>query len=277
MVGIFDGMDNLVDKCLGVSAFGESQTPSHRLFVTLLALTARPFNFNGNLTDELFARATSNWEGTPAMLRGRSSLQNWRATKLASPLSQLHSPTTFLNQAIAAATGDQLANRVPVDSGLLGSTGRRKVALAEHRGTTGSLIELATTANTPLAMAIQGLQNCIVYLFFRSRITQVGHPDWGSHGLPKLLKAEHISLAVLAPRSFYVRFERTLDWLAEFETTLNRDLLQADIFRETRVPVAFQFETFPDDFDWAASMGESSTGRADVLAAFTNRYRLFAA
>lgn len=276
MVGIFAGMDDQVDGYLGTSPLGESPSPRYRSLATLLSLAAKPLTLDGNLADRLYAQAISNWERLDAPHRGRSSLQNWRATKVTTPFTPYRSPTSLLNSAITFATGGQLANCIPVDSDLLGSTGRRKVALAEHRESMCSLIELATTANTPLAMAIHGLQHAIAYLFFRSRLTEVGHIDWFTQGPPDLLKADRLSFAVLAPRDFYNRFRRSLDWLAAFEASLNRDLMQSKVCRETQLPVAFHFESFPDDFDWVTSMGESSTGQADVLAAFTSRYRLFA-
>lgn len=278
MLGIFEGMDGLVDECLGITVLEGAGAPGYRSFASLLALVSSNRDLPQlNLADQLLTQAAKNWLTTSAAHRGRSSSRNWQAAKRLAPALPYVSPTMQLNQAIASATDVHVANRVPVDSGLLGSVGQRKVALAEQFDSGCALIELATTANTPLAMAIQALQNGMANLFIRTSLVETCHPDWITSGLPELLKAASLTLAVLAPRDFYERFQRALPFLAEFEATLNRSLTQSDVCHVTQIPVCFQFEVFPDDFAWGTQMVESSANLPEVASAFATRRRLFAA
>ena len=277
MNGLFRGMNALVDDYFRFSLTYHGEVPRFQLAISLLAPIQGPTEASGNLVDLLFEQAVINWDNFDHATRGRSSAQNWRTAKRPPPNFPIHTPTTLLNQAITTGSDEQWSNRIPVDAGMLGSCGQRKIALAERREAVCSVIELATTDNTPLAMAIRCLQHCVAYLFFRSRMAEVGAPEWTSQSPPELLTAERLTAAVLAPRSYYARFERSLEWLQDLEKRLNRDLMRADVCRETQLPVAFQFEIFPDDFEWTVSMAETPNGQLDAVTAFADRKRLFVA
>jgi hypothetical protein len=275
MVGIFQGMDALTDKLLGLSSRPDV---SHAVYQSLATLIAGEAQIpQENLVDRLLNHACDMWDKTPEMLRGRSSPLNWQSGK-AGPLTPgAHSATSLLNRAIANSTDGRWSNLVPVDAGLWGRPAGRKLALLERAGDDANLIELSVCENTPLSLAVRGLQHVVVYLFYRTRFSEVGYPGWNSQ-VPNLLDADRLSLAVLAPTGFYDRyvpFAACLNWLNHLEHKFNRDLRNSSACQAAGVTAAFRFECFPTDFEWSDEYAHSPESSGVISSAFARRRRYF--
>lgn len=276
MVGIFKGMDALTDKLLGLPSRPDFSHAVYQSLATLIAGAAQiP---QDNLVDRLLNHVCDMWDQTPESLRGRSSSLNWQSGKVRHTTPEPHSATYLLNRVIAISTDDRWSNLVPVDAGLWGRSVGRKLALIERSGDDANLIELSVGENTPLSVAMRGLQHIVVYLFYRTRFTQVSHPEWGSQ-VPQLLRANRLSLAVLAPTSFYARYVphgESLSWLSQLECKLNLDLRNSYACRAAKITSEFRFESFPREFEWPDNYANSPESYEAISSAFALRRRYFA-
>ncbi|GAA4465330.1 hypothetical protein GCM10023156_52940 [Novipirellula rosea] len=227
---------------------------------------------NGHdLVSELFGQMMRNWgiAGCPAT----TSKENWRFTKHVIFDDKNRSPEVLLERTIAKVTGDQWANQIPVDSGLLDKSGKT-LDLACHNGDFVDLIELKVAANTPLSAAIQVLNYGLANVFF-----QINHHRVLPSGSEnQLLNAKQLRLHVLAPTEFYQRFEKVSAWLREFEASIRRGVvLYSAQFLNSEYPRVSQFcfQAFPAGFHWDPSRHNDGYHQQAVKDALEQRFCYF--
>ncbi|WP_153559423.1 hypothetical protein [Roseimaritima sediminicola] len=222
------------------------------------------------LVSDLFGQMMRNWgaAGCPST----NSPENWRFKQHLKFDDDNRSAEVLLERTIAWMAGDELANQIPVDSGLLGRSSRT-LDLATQKGEAFELIELKVdkvNSDTPLSAAIQVLNYGLANLFFQ--LNQHRVLPSGSDNL--LLSAKLLRLRVLALVEYYEREPETIDWLSDFEGCLSQGLTGfSDQFLNPEYPrfEGFCFQAFPGDFRWDESRHADESYRETVKQAFENR------
>lgn len=168
--------------------------------------------------------------------------QNWKFRRVSKISDKNKRPEERLERSLIAACKElgreDWWNQIPVMSGVMGR--RSTVDLVHQKARAAfDFIELKATDNeTPLSAAIQVTKYGLVFLLSRrdKDRERLGYTD------RPLLDADHVTLCVLAPASFYSGY--SLSW---FERAIN------DGFRKLGskhgVKLAFKFLKFPPRFD----------------------------
>ena len=180
-----------------------------------------------------------------------------------------------LERIITQTTDGNWWNQIPVDHKLLGVQGHRIIDLVHRDGEFGrdfEVIELKIgDVDTPLSAAVQVLKYGVVYAFYRNRYKEI----FTEPPQAELLNANRLTLVVLAPWDFYLKFT-ACDWLARFEKTLQEALLHISTTSGLNLPeMGFKFQSFPKTFTWSADMANNEQARKEVLWAVHNRVPAF--
>jgi len=184
----------------------------------------------------VFSQISANWRACRDHGVSRSSAQNWRWRQPQLGISGHNaSPEVVLERALVAAAERagraDWSNQVPVASGVAGSFAerRRAIDLVQQKGPGWfQFIELKVASDTPLFAAIEIISYVCIWLVSR-----------GSRPVGELLGASRINAVVLAPESYYARFQ-----LTPLQQTLDAEM--AALGAEHGVTLGFAFEAFPD-------------------------------
>jgi hypothetical protein len=206
---------------------------SHRS--ALLAFSARG-DIPPGVVRAAYAQIEANWNAcvTPATLA--ASRQNWRWREPQLFISGHNtSPEVVLERAIVNACERQgradWSNQVPVASGVAGASAerRRAIDLVHEKGPGHfEFIELKVGSDTPLSAALEIIGYLCVWLLTRK--AGVAGP---------LLSATKVEAIVLAPESYYARFN-----LKRIQARLDQEL--AALGEAHGVELSFAFEAFSD-------------------------------
>lgn len=277
MPTIFDGMNETVDRCLLLNDSWPGTSPRFGHLATLLRLRQSPPRFsNENLIDQLYQCSQTAWQSAPIDQRECRSAENWRSTKRLECRDDNPSQEAVLERLLVRLADDDWWNQVPVDSGLLNSQGRRKVDLVNRRQDRFTLMELKVNSNTPLSAAIQVLQNGVAYLFFRQCVLpELSIRDDAK--TPAIMHASGLDLVVLAPASYYDRFDDSRRWLESFEREMETQLSTSTIRQSVGIPMTFRFESFPQDFTWSIDLASDASQHQLISQALDRRERAFPA
>jgi len=223
------------------------------------------------LVSDLFGQMMRNWgaAGCPAT----TSHQNWRFNKHVDFQNTPRPPELPLERTISSLTGNNWANQIPVDSGLI-CDGAKTLDLATISGNVAELIELKVDSNTLLSASIQILLYGLANVFFqinKQRVLPTGSAS-------ELLEVKELRLRVLAPVTYYERFAKVELWLKSFESCLDEGvkifserLMNPDYSRITQ----FSFQVFPAWFTWDQSLHADENHRHEVLEAVNARAEYF--
>ena len=129
------------------------------------------------------------------------------------------------------------SNQVPVMSGLVSSGDRHRAIDLVYKRAEGAfdLIELKFESNNAIYAAVEIVQYGLIWLLSR---------NIKNYADKKLIKADDIHLAVLAPAKFYC--DLNWSWFAK-----GIDTALAAIGQNMSVKIGFSFEEFPDEFTWS--------------------------
>ncbi|QGQ21991.1 hypothetical protein F1728_04470 [Gimesia benthica] len=220
------------------------------------------------LIKALYARMVENWElgGSPQ----NTSDENWRFTQcLVLGKNNYTHEVTLERTMITVLNNENWVNQIPVDSGLLENS-NRSVDLAYREGNTIQLIELKVDSNTPLSAAIQILKYGLTNAFFRTHSEELETQNLQT----PLLSADEIQLRVLAPAAYYNRFDEQTEWLRNFGNRINDGLAEfsaKQLMDSGMNLTTFQFEVFPDNFQWDPTRQADDEHRNEVLTAVNGR------
>ena len=270
-MSLFDGCPEIVDRHLGITDDWIGQKPRYQSDTSLLRMTEENLPKGDELVSDLFGQMMRNWGA--AGCSATKSKENWRFTKHVAFASNNRSPEVLLERTIARVTGDQWANQIPVDSGLLGNSSKT-LDLAYSQGDVVDLVELKVASNTPLSAAIQVLNYGLANVFLQINRDRV-LPS-GSENL--LLNAKQLRLHVLAPVKSYQKFNKVSGWLQQFEACLQRGVIEfTNRFCNPEYPriSRFCFQSFPEDFQWDLSRHSDEFHQQEVKAAIDGRSRYF--
>lgn len=290
MATIFDGMDQVVDAYLNLddSWKGEAPRYKHKRTLQKLTETSPPFLSTDNLIDRLFKCSQVAWESFPKEQRRSRSTENWRFAIQSLEGKNTTDPEVVLERLLAVVLDKNWSNQIPVDSGLLGKISQKTSKLV-HRGKAidlihrqadqFSIIELKFESNTPLYAAIQVIKYGVAYLFYRQFVLPGYLKERGNDLCPPIMKANSIDLVVLAPFKFYEPFIPTSSsssWLEQFKRQINAEFGASNVRKAVGIPMTFQFEAFPREFNWSLEMASDQSQHELVKQALKGRSRVFA-
>ena len=279
-MSIFDGLDAIINSSLGIDeswVWQDSQLGfGHKRTLQELCRD-RGGDVDGRmLVHSLLDQVNRNWnEASDALKSVPPNPHNWRRRQHPKVDPDSTSDEVTLERVITQTTDGNWWNQVPVDHTLLGVTKAKVIDLIHRDGEGGrefEVIELKTgAADTPLSAAIQVLKYGIVYTFYRNRYEELFMEESTS----ELLNATRLKLIVLAPWDFYREFA-TCDWLVRFESSLHDALLHISTTSGLNLPeMSFQFQSFPNDFEWSAEMASREQARKEALWAVHHRTPVF--
>jgi len=227
-LSLLDGVEAAVCAVLGISS------TRHRS--ALLTLGGRP-TFSAAMVGAVYGAIAANWARYRTECAPTRSTANWRWRVPQLAIAEHNaSPEVRLERALMNACERQgrndWSNQVPVASGVGGPSRqrRRAIDLVHQRGPGHfQLIELKIASDTPLYAAIEIIGYTVIWLLSR---------DEGSDN--PLLSAQRIDARVLAPASYYARYD-----LGALARLLDDEL--AALGARHHVTLSFGFEQFPDD------------------------------
>lgn len=271
-MSIFEGLNEICDQCLGLDDKYRGLKPKFRHRQTLIDLCSdNRISVDGvRFVKNLYNQVVETWENAGDNKKQLPSEENWRFTKHIEVGDNNTNPEILLERTIARVVDDNWANQVPVDSGLLGARASG-MDLVHRDGNSFSFIELKFDSNTPLYAACQVLKYGIVYLFSRSYAKQL---ELNIEEIP-MLRASELHLKVLAPSEFYSLNGHDLEWLSNFEQSLNDGLSQVSQEKNDWPLMTFQFESFPKSFQWSPEKATDVEMQKEVLWAIHNRVSPF--
>lgn len=244
---ILSGVDDIIDRYLGVTHIGKSPHYKHR--ESCIELSKSPLLDLAmlKLIDEVYNRIKSNWENAarpPGSKPNPGSKQNWRFAKQKRVGGGNKKEVAFERAIVNIPTevwpdAECWANQVPVASGLVGSVvdKRRAIDLVYRRGSDSyEFVELKVdeSGGTPLLAAMEILQYGLLYVFSRENTELLSQLNEKS----ELLQAQNIHLMVMAPAAYYSGYD--LGWL---EKAINCGLIGFRSERKYSFQIDFEFES----------------------------------
>lgn len=229
---IRNGLEGLVDEWLQVEPKGKPPHYRHRAAANELTRRTIPIAGTRAFLDAAYTQIHQNWLDAIKAGYTKPSKENWRWKRHLNMSPKNNSPETKLERAIIDACGDNWSNQIPVASGLVGQNADRRVAIdLAHREdpTTFSLIELKVASDNPLFATIEILMYGLVFVWSKNNREKLGY-DLRTQ---PVLAADNVTLGVLAPASYYDRFD-----LTELATALNNALGEFGVQND----IALRFE-----------------------------------
>jgi hypothetical protein len=256
--GILAGVDEFVDKTLGVAQIGQT-SPHYRHVRAYRAVVSGPRIDGSRLIAGMYRAIAANWPGTTC--RG---VQNWRWEKQTF-ISDANESLEKRFEKTVAAQCPEWVNMIPVASGVLPDVdeGGRRIDLARcyAKGDYEFLeLKLGQYCDTPLHAAIELLGYGLIYLFSREHLERLGYDPRNP-----LLSATNIRLRVVAPTTSY-----SPGSLSAFQEEVNRGI--SDLVSATfpgRLDMNFSFEQLPADFNWHPGAGLAGQLLARRTAVYT--------
>ena len=257
MSKVFAGVDDLIDRALGVVAVGKS-APHYQHKTAALSLHSKPATLDTpKLFQQILSRIQTNLEVPHARWRTKGgSMENWRWEKKLhlSPHSKVDEKT--VEKLISATCGEMWVNQVPTASGLIDEKCDQQcnIDLVHKTGEhCYEFIELKLDGSTPLFAAFEIVKYTLLFLISREQ----RHVFKYIVELNPLLWASSVHLVVLAPPEFYAPF--SLKWLEnELDTALKS-------LPDSEIALGFAFEQMPWPHD------------SDCQGALKNRSRVYSA
>lgn len=246
--GILSGVDEIIDKILGVTSIGK--VPPHYRNKEACDQLHRspPQNFDARLLlTNIYDKIESNWR--ERLRKEPPSKENWRfEPKLKidpgnkSLEVQLERAIVNISQSIWP-DAKNWANQVPTASGLWDHNcdKRRAIDLVHVRpGRNGyetlEFIELKVTSDHPVYAAMEVLLYGMLYMLSRRHLKELEY----NVAKQPLLQAKEIHLVVLAPAKYYEGYQ--FDWLEKEITTGLKEFGELEGYT-----MDFQFQAFPWD------------------------------
>ena len=242
---ILKGVGPIIDEALGLRNCGIGKEPhyKHKTSCRELSVMAPPTFDATALIKNIYDLVKFNWkEGS----NHRPSMQNWRFELRTNIDESNGDPEIKLERAIVSIKAQphiNWANQTPTSSGFVGPrTDKHRNIDLIHRREDGAyeFIELKVDSDTPLYAAMEILQYAILYVFYRESEQEM---NGGSAKQKPLLEATVIHLRVLAPFSYYERYN--LDWLEE---NICGGLKAFLAERTPKLQMDFRFDAFPPGF-----------------------------
>ncbi|NWF82859.1 MAG: hypothetical protein HXY18_03410 [Bryobacteraceae bacterium] len=251
---LLSGVDDLIDRSLGVEAIGQS-APHHKHLTSYRHVAGSRLMDGIGMIGAAYTLIEQNWPGT----RCRSS-ENWRWVKKLHISGQNESPEKRFEKAVAANCQEWF-NMIPVASGVIPGLqeGGRRIDLArECEPGWFEFVELKFGPNcdTPLRAAIEILQYGLIYVFSRVHASGLGY-DAGN----RLLSARRISLKAVLPAEAY-----SSGSLERLEGSLNAGLRALTARLGVQCQLDFVFESLP-----------AHASESDPCAAMRNRSAVYSA
>jgi hypothetical protein len=246
-LSILDGVDYLIDSGLHLTGDLElardpiGRAPHHQHITSCQRRSTGPLDgFDAlALVTAIYEKVVANWE---ASSYHKGSDENWRLKPNRDIAENNDSEEVFLERAIVRIMNEIQPkpecwyNQVPVASGLVHPTTDhgRNIDLVHRLGDKAfEFIELKVRNATPLYAAMEILKYGLVYVFCR-------HCALVSQSIFKhreLLEAERIHLRVLAPATYYEKYD--LSWL---EASLDKGLAEFSVQHRLPFGLDFAFE-----------------------------------
>jgi len=237
MAKIFDGVDDLIDRSLGITQVGTA-SPHYRCKQAALGVLNRPVGFNAA---ELLAKISFqletnlNSENARWLVKGPSK-ENWRWTKNLNWSLRAKVDEKTIEKLISQECGPDWVNQVPTASGLLNHAGEKSCSIDlvwRIREAEYEFIELKYRDSTPLFAAFEVVKYGMLYLLSRKHVSLLGY----TIAFNPLLWAKVVHLVVLAPPEFYLQYK--LKWLED-------DLLSAlECLGYDDLTIKFRFDEMP--------------------------------
>lgn len=245
---ILTGVNEIIDKLLFTNDQFKDFRYKHKRSCNKLSKNP-PNDFDGSaLINSLHECIENNLKMRP---NRKVSVENWKLRPItdnqAFKTSEHNtSDEITLERAIVEKWPTKWTYQMPVASGIFSSTSdkRRAVDLV-HSNENGNFefVELKITSDTPLYAAMEILGYGLVYLV--SRRDSANNLEYNDETLP-VLKAEKITLCVLAPEKYYEKCN--LRWL---EIAINDGL--KNIVKDD-FDLSFRFEKFGTEIKWNHKM-----------------------
>ena len=207
-MSILSGIGDLVDAWLQVEPKGKPPYYRHRAAANALTRRDSPINGTRDFLAASYAQIHNNWLAASEAGLSRQSKENWRWKRHLDLGDGNKSPELKLERAIVGACGDDWSNQMPTASGLVGSAANRRAAVDlvfREDSSTYSLIELKVASDTPLFAAIEILMYGLLFVWSKKNQEELGYD---AEAQP-VLTANTVTLGVLAPGSYYDRFDLT--------------------------------------------------------------------
>ena len=241
MFSIVDGVDEIIDRSLGITHIGKA--PHYKHIKSCKLLRRNPDSFDGyEILSKIYDRIEKNYQHPENRVHvSGPSRANWRFEKVPNMDPRNPSEEKILEKTIAKWASEDWVNQVPTSSGIINSSSDklRNIDLV-HRLSKGvyEFIELKIKSDTPLYAAFEITINGLIFL-----LSRVNYKAQWLKEKP-MLAANEIILQTLAPGNFYSRFK--LDWL---EKELNNGLRKI-VFEKLqgKLKVRFEFTEFPKEF-----------------------------
>ncbi|MBT4040230.1 MAG: hypothetical protein HOC63_07965 [Rhodospirillales bacterium] len=240
---IFEGTDEIIARALELKSRDDLK---HKSVCLRLSKLAEPPSSIAGLVSDLYTQVQNNWSGRIP------SQENWRLERQTYIGSTNDSPEVLLERTISILADRGFINdwysQIPVASGLIDGHANKRTAvdLLRHHKDQTNLIELKWESDTPLYAATEILRYGLAYLLAFSNKDRMGYAD------KVLLKVENVALQVLAPSTYFRRYE--LGWLAR---ELNEQLQAFSGEKtENRLEMTFQFLAFPEEFNFPFEQGD---------------------
>lgn len=238
-MSILKGIGDLVDDWLELDPKGKPPYYRHRVAAKALSQRNSPITGTRAFLDAAYAKIHENWD-TNETGYAKPSIENWR-WKRHLELGEMNvSPELQLERAIVNACGDDWSNQMPTASGLLGPATDKRVAVdLVHRedATTYSFIELKVASDTPLFAAIEILRYGLLFVWSKNNQENLGYYV----GAQPVITANTVTLGVLAPSSYYERYD-----LTNLAYALNNGI--AEFGEQHNVTLVFGFSQLGADY-----------------------------
>ena len=255
---MLDGVDELIDEGLRVAPIGHPPHYPHK--VSALGLNSLPPTVDSAaLFQRILTRIERNWyESRQIGVPRTASDENWQWRKFPYIAAHDKSKEKVIEKAIVLAFDDAWANEIPTLAGLLNPSSESHCNIDLGRRVSDSEFEfigLKIDSDTPLAAAFEVLKYGLVYVFSRRYAAELGYATDNP-----LLRAERVTLCVLAPSTYYDAYD--VSWLQSAISDGLRDLNSPDL------QLDFRFEQFHPD---ATSPDEIMNSRAPLYSTVTKQ------
>ena len=240
MSKVFAGVDDLIDRALGVTAVGKS--PHHVHKTAALMLRSRPSSFDTpKLFQQILSRIHLNLADPKARWRTMgASENNWRWEKMLdiSPRRKVDEKT--VEKLISATCGEMWVDQVPTASGLLDKDSDKLCDIDLVLKTAArcyEFVELKLDNSTPLFAAFEIVKYALLFLISRERREEFRYSEERN----PLLWANSLRLIVLAPPAYYSPL-----WVKWLEEEIDKTFV---LLSTPETAFRFAFEQIPSPLD----------------------------
>jgi len=205
---ILEGIDDLVIEWLAIERKGKP--PHYQHVTTAIELSRRkePLTGTAEFLEACYAKIHSNWRTACETGQWKRSRENWRWEARPDIPKENKRPEVTLERTIVRNNIESWSNQMPTASGLAGSYAGKtaNVDLVRRDGPDAySFIELKVERDTPLFAAIEILKYGLLFVWSKNNYEKLGY-DLDEQ---PVLAADIVTLRVLAPASYYARYNVT--------------------------------------------------------------------